>query len=770
VTIRQHSLSNRLLRTISAPAFLAYLGGYVALLAWFKLVDVYHAHFATRGLIVVAYNIFRVLFIFYLFWIVYAAGALALRWITGRPNDARTLEGLVLGFFAGAGLWHIALLLLGYLNLYDVPVAIAITLPAVALSYPHVCAAISSFRRKMPSWRDVDWPGRLATGGIVVAGALLLLIKGLYPGGGHDYYTHYFYYYQAVIEHGGLWPNEVWYHYYYSKGLGLFFLGMLLTDPLAPQLVTFCFMAVAAAVLYLAVKDVTSRTNWPTASVLLFIGIYIFTPGWGEFEKDHELNTALVLGVIWMAQRALRDQERSGLAFIAACGLGITAAVIINTQIGLYFIAVFFAVALLLMTKRDRRNTLICLAFAACAGIVVTLILVLNYTTTGLYLDQSITRFWPLANVEMLYKLGSLPSVLTLYWLTKQLVAREFSLFSFDTFKLLIESLRLDILFPLMCAASAIAGTSFLRQNKSPKVRHVSTAARLTLVTTSTCILVCAAVALSAGRTQPISFFRYSTFIIPIIILNGVALWTIAMPPPDTVLRIVKNNWVPLGVVGFCIGVSTLSTQFFRQLSLSLDSLAFVTGTVSIDDAYMLRGRWPYHARWGAIYPGARGAYATVGPHTPIWSFHIHSYCMLPDCQMETFISFNMTRRWDRIMFGSAKEARELLQNGGVNYFLFSSELSIPGLGITDPLPLSSLFSPDHIADNLALRWTDGTTSLLTWPGPDTRPLDDTWVAKYRQAVKDSRMVQTFPIAAMRAIYDRYYVMPHPWHAVTLPW
>ena len=22
------------------------------------------------------------------------------------------------------------------------------------------------------------------------------------------------------MQHGGIWPNKVWYHYYYSKGLG----------------------------------------------------------------------------------------------------------------------------------------------------------------------------------------------------------------------------------------------------------------------------------------------------------------------------------------------------------------------------------------------------------------------------------------------------------------------------------------------------------------------------------------------------------------------
>jgi hypothetical protein len=749
-----------------SSGFVVYLCGYGFLIAWFKLVDVYHAHFATRGLIVVAYNIFRVLFIFYLFWIVYAAGALALRWITGRPNDARTLEGLVLGFFAGAGLWHIALLLLGYLNLYDVPVAIAITLPAVALSYPHVCAAISSFRRKMPSWRDVDWPGRLATGGIVVAGALLLLIKGLYPGGGHDYYTHYFYYYQAVIEHGGLWPNEVWYHYYYSKGLGLFFLGMLLTDPLAPQLVTFCFMAVAAAVLYLAVKDVTSRTNWPTASVLLFIGIYIFTPGWGEFEKDHELNTALVLGVIWMAQRALRDQERSGLAFIAACGLGITAAVIINTQIGLYFIAVFFAVALLLMTKRDRRNTLICLAFAACAGIVVTLILVLNYTTTGLYLDQSITRFWPLANVEMLYKLGSLPSVLNLYLGTEGLIAEKLPLLSRDTYKLIVQSLRLDLLYPLMSVSAVVAYASIQFRKKQPSEIHWTPATYFTFAISGACVLVCVVIALTVGRTQPVSYYRYSTFAVPVIILSGVTLWHSAMPLPDKPLfHVVQSRWCPLVLAGFCLFVLVMDTKLYRHLDVPKNPLRFAIGSTSIDDAYVRPASWSFHSPWGAIYPAARATYKIVGPHTPIWSLHVHTYCMLPDCRIEGFMSFNMTKRWDRVMFGSAEEARQTLQRAGINFFLFSSEIDI-----ADPLPMSNLFSPDHIADYLALRWTDGTTSLLTWAGPDTRPLDDAWIAKYRTSVERIRTFQSPYVTAMHEIFDRYYAMPHPWRAIPLPW
>ena len=68
-------------------------------------------------------------------------------------------------------------------------------------------------------------------------------LRGFYPGGGGDYYTHYFYYYLAVIQNHGLAPNDVWYHYYYSKGSGLAFLGMLLSDPEAPALTTYACVA-----------------------------------------------------------------------------------------------------------------------------------------------------------------------------------------------------------------------------------------------------------------------------------------------------------------------------------------------------------------------------------------------------------------------------------------------------------------------------------------------------------------------------------------------
>ncbi len=761
MTAKQDSYFHSFTKAARTPGFLVYMGGYAALLAWFKLVDVYHAHFASRGLIVVAYNVFRVLFIFYLFWIVYAAGAWALRRL-GKFSELQAIERLVLGFFAGAGLWHIVLLALGYLNLYTVPVAIAVTVPAAIYAYPDARMAASHCRHYFFTLPTADRHDRIMAACIVAAVALLLVIKGLYPGGGHDYYTHYFYYSQAVIKHGGIWPNEVWYHYYYSKGLGLNFLSILLTDPLAPQLVTSCFMAVAAAALYLTAKDIAPGTNWPAASVLLFISFYLFTPYWGEFEKQHEFNTALVVGVIWMTQRALRAERRSARQFIIAGGLGIATAIIINTQIGAFYVVVFGVVALSLVALRGFRGAVLCAGLSAWAGVVVALILILNFVTTGLPIDQPITRFWPWANVEKLYELGSLPMVLNLYFGTKGQIAEQFPLLSRNSYKLVVQGLRLDLLYPLVGLAAITAVLALHGRKKERRTTHRNVAP--TLIITAACVLGCAAIALTIGRAQPISYHRYSTFAVPVIILAGIALWHSSTPFPDRGIFRLQTRWTPLAVAGLCLLILFADIRVDRHLDIPTNPFRFVSGVMSIDDAFTRPTTWSFHTPWGATYPGARGAYAIVGPRTPIWTMHIHSYCMLPDCTMEAFMSFNMTKRWDRIMLGSAEEAREILQAAGINYFLFSSELVI-----ADPIPRSHLFSPDNIANNLALRWTDGTTSLLTWPGPGTRPLDEAWLAKYRKSVADLHAFPASYIDTIQDIYRRYYAMPHPWKPIPLP-
>jgi hypothetical protein len=743
---------------------LAFALPYIALLIWFHEVDVYHRHFSEPGLIVVAYNLFRILFIFYLFWIVTIVGLMLLRTVARQElAELGVLERLALGFFTGSGAWHVAMLVLGYLNLYTVPVAIAITLPLVILSYVPARAAACDIKHALTTLRGRDRLDWLLLALVAIAIIALLLVKGLYPGGGHDYFTHYFYYLQTVIERGGLWPNDVWYHYYYDKGAGLFFLGILLTDLLAPQLVTFTFMAAAGLALFLLLRRIAPDTLWPLAGTVLFLFVYIYTPGaallysmnggWGDFEKLHEINAALVVAILWMTLEALRSTGRRRIFWSVAEASAIVCAVLVNITIAIYLGGFLALLALCCAFARRFGSTVVCLSLGAFAGLVLIGLLILNQVTTGLANDQGILLFWNFADIERLARWGALPFVMVLYQGFQQMVAATPS-FSIHTFIFLAESFRLDVALPMVIGGTIIASPAIILWRWN---RNVITAAMVL----GSAALVFIFVTLIAGRDQQVSFYRYASFATALAIACGVLSWNIPSGASRTA-RFARSRPVTVLILLLCLAVDLHPAQMFGAIKRALN---FVSGRYSVDAAYSTQFGPPPRLAWSAIYTGARGAYGVVGPGSPIWSLHIHTYCMLPGCLVESFPSFLMSDHWDRVMFGPPEEARETLHAAHLDYFLFTLEDDI-----RDPLPLSALFSADNIGRFLGIRWTDGTTSLLTWLGPGVTPLDQAWIANYRRAVERSGTVQSFPYAAMKRIFAELDATPHPWRALQLPW
>jgi hypothetical protein len=739
---------------------------YLALLVWFHGVDVYHHHFSEHGAIVVVYNCFRVLFCFYLFWIVATTGLLLARAVA-RQSLAKinTLERLALCFFAGTGLWHAALLALGYLGLYVVPIAIAITLPFVILSYTPGRAVADELYRAVAaageSRRDgVRWFLVSCAGGAYL---LLLLIKGLYPGGGHDYFTHYFYYLQATIAHGGLWPNDVWYHYYYEKGAGLFFLGILLTDPLAPQLVTFTFMTAAVLPLYLLLRRIAPGTLWPLVGIALFLSLYIFTPGpdlyssnggWANFEKLHEINAALIIAIVWMSVELLSVEGRLRGLWVAGISSAIVCAVIVDITIAIYLGGLFALLACFCVASRRMSSALICIGLAAVAGLLLIAILILNQATTGLADDQGILLFWNFANIEKLSQQGTLLYVMMLYHDFQAMVAAHLLLSFRNMFSFFADSLRLDLvtamaLGGLFIAALATVFRSLNRQIVVPAM------------TLGAAVLVLLALAVTVGRAQQISFYRYSSFATAIVIACGVLGWSSARDE-SPIARFCRFRATAIIIMFLCLIGDAHPGLAFNTLA---NTLQFATGRYSIDAAYSNQYGPAPRKEWSAIHSGARGAYEVVGPGTPIWSFHINTYCMLPDCLVESYPSFLMTHHWDQVMFGTPEEAKQILHVAHLDYFLFSREADI-----RDPLPLSPLFSPSTIGRYLGIRWTDGKTSLLTWLGPGVVPLDQAWLANYRVAVNASGAVGGFPYEAVKGVFTRLTATPHPWRSFQLPW
>ena len=166
------------------------------------------------------------------------------------------------------------------------------------------------------------------------------------------------------------------------------------------------------------------------------------------------------------------------------------------------------------------------------------------------------------------------------------------------------------------------------------------------------------------------------------------------------------------------------------------NAMRFLAGSYSLAEAYS-HANSPYP--FGAINPGALAAAQQLPYGTPIWSTNVDSYCMVPGCLIESVISFKMSGRLDEILGGDPELAKLRLQQAGLDYFLFMKDYRM-----IDLLPFSKLFAPETIGRYLGVKWSDGSTYLLTWIGPDTTPIGPDFLEAYARRRAEPEVVRWF--------------------------
>ena len=157
----------------------------------------------------------------------------------------------------------------------------------------------------MGDWLDL---GLLALMGVILAN--LFLCKVVFPTSDWDTIMHYDQYFTEVIRRHDLYPNNVWYHYFYSKGAGAFLLGILLSDQDGHKLVTFVSVVFASMSLASLLGPCRSRTV-TLACIAAYLGIYVSTP-WYIFDKQHVMMSCLLLGLLWASVRYAGEAGRGG--------------------------------------------------------------------------------------------------------------------------------------------------------------------------------------------------------------------------------------------------------------------------------------------------------------------------------------------------------------------------------------------------------------------------------------------------------------------------
>jgi hypothetical protein len=726
-------------------AVAALLGGFIGVVLWFDRVDFYHKHFFDTGAIVFADNMVRIVFVGIFSWLIYAPGAAVAALFTTHAERAALspAERAVLGFGIGVGIWHVVMLILGVLDLYYRSVLAGlcfVILVASSRHFAHVAVAgcraladrFTALRQRRASPQEV---GAIL---IVVVAAWLLLRRGLFPGGSGDYYTHYFYYYLEVLKNHGLEPNDVWYHYYYSKGCGLAFLGMLLTDPEAPALTTFpCVIFAAVAIATLAAR-MAPGSLWPAAGALIYLLYYLLNfngIGAGEFQKDHEEVAALVVLMAWALcmERCARP-----LPFRVMAASSAIAAAIVTQAVGVLLSVFVGLLGAWSMLQRRWREMWAYGAVAAAIAVAVLAMFVLSYVQTGLASDQALDLMLRFADVSRLDRWGVIPQVIAVAWIRDNYLALV-PPFGWADFKQLFQFMRLRGLWPFLIgpiiAAIIIYALDRFAPWKRPRLGDQTEAAfaGATAARLAALLLFFIVVALLVGRAQSISFERLSTFFVPLLVLFAIAYgaWLL-----NGKLQSRGDPWtwtvLPAVLLVAVLGAWQGKDHWSRRLpSETANAWRFFSGRFSLADAYGHVGGYAF----GGINPDALKAARQLPYGTPIWSTNVDSYCMVPGCLIESAISFKMSGRLDEILGGDPELAKQRLQEAGLNYFLFMKDLRI-----IDLLPFSRLFAPDTIGRYLGVKWSDGSTFLLTWIGPDTTPIGPDFLEAYerRRAAPDA--------------------------------
>lgn len=660
------------------------------------------------------------LFVAYLIWLFYAAGDFVL-----RSRGSMTLASALLGFFTGVGIWHIVLLFAGFAGFYTRPIMTAASIAVFAFSLPKLNKLLNQFSE---SRAPVYWPGWLL---LMVPLLAFLITKGLYPAGGHDYYNHYFQFYKQVIATGSIMPNDVWYQFYYSKGAGLFFLSMLLTDPLAPQLATTAMICASAAMVYAILNQSASWRLLPWIGVALYLTFLIYTPGpdaslhqggWGDLEKPHEPAAVLMFAIIWISINLAKTQEwrRYGIALI----FSVSALVLISPVMAV-FSAAYLSMTALYFFVNHRKQA----AYWSAGGVIIAVswflfLLLVNYVLTGVPQDQGLIQFWPIINFDKVKEWGVLFELLMLRSGITGLLAHQEHLSVAFAYKIFVY-LRLDIWGPLFLYAIMLFGW----QKKKGTIDKTS------LYACGGFLLQIALLAFIIGREQSVSFYRFTSFTYAPMLCFCLLLLSPVL------------HHRTASVIGMIIIFLAMLINNFNGGNLGRvlnNSLHFASGEYSIADAYTNQRGWPGRMPWGGIYPAAEVVWSQVPPNTRIWTLNQHSYCMLPDCRFEGHMSYRFSSHADIVYFGYPNEAKAVLQREHLNYFFISNSLAL-----SDPLPLAPLFSVNHIAHYLGIAWTDGDNTLLTWKEDASMPIDTKWLHRYSQQVKASQSVKLFPYQQM---------------------
>ena len=675
--------------------------------------DVMGKNFDSSGFWLFTYNFLRTISL--VFWaLIFCNTGVRFYSLAARKipySKIRPFEFALACFFAGAAVCSLVFFLLGLVGMLRIEIAVIYGVVFLIFNrsttqlYLDCYKTLLAWFRALPSQEKI-----VSIFGLLLLGifsARLFFVNAIYPAGsGCDVYNHYLPYLKEVVRSGGTTPNDIWYHFFYSKGLGISFFTALTGGIFGPKLVSFLLLLMCSGLVAHLIFRLTKSSLYALLSAILFLEVFATAnSSSAEFFKHHILVLCFLFATFWFLMLNVWGNRAAyvlpGAASCAICG-------VIASPTSLPFFGLLIALSLLLhlLGKKWTRATKL---FVLGASLVITfaLLLGLNYLLTGLFLETPIRLFWSMAD-----------STRFSHWVSPYLVQyllegsgtgvgnislarlREIDLNWFTgVLRLnLLRSLVPPLNSPLLYLVPIIA-VYFLFKKESSRVRSLLLIAGVFLVA---CVL------LSKLIAQESSIYRMYIFAVPFSVTAVIMIWYSAfrsVMSSTSAARLAGPCLLCLPIIAFSYAGLTRMPYDLAGASISLQqTLSFYLGKQSIRKALDESGQ---------LWVAAEKAGKIVGPNSKVVTFVINGGVYgaspsFPGNGLLTEVNLAITPHWHDVVFGSAQEAKKILLNDKITGFIFD---------IKDPMmfggiPYSDLFSADSIHDNFNLHKLGPTTYL----------------------------------------------------------
>jgi hypothetical protein len=382
--------------------------GFVSIVAFLRDFKPEAAGFEQKGWALLAYHASRLGFALYITLLCYSAGYRALELMQTSPrgmfNSARAT--FIVCFFFGASLYGIAFTILGLAGLIGLATGLAFTIPVLLFSYHPIRALLparGSHAGVSARWfSDTHASPSFLRVVILVAIAtvlLFLLTRVIFiPNPDGNIWEHYLHYYRAVLASGSTLPNEVWHHFYNSKGGGLVFLANVLSDFFSVQLVSACFVVVAGLIILDLLLEHCGSPSWAVFGSILFFA-YLFGDVYsGAMFRVHGALLGYASFALWGSVQLQKATEHRFTALMITL-------VVSLIYLGFYLpvATAIFPLAFLLFVLTNvmfHEKALVYpylgLTCGVCAG--TALAFVINWVLTGLPEVTPMRWFWAIAD------------------------------------------------------------------------------------------------------------------------------------------------------------------------------------------------------------------------------------------------------------------------------------------------------------------------------------------------------------------------------------